>query len=128
MKINRIESSSETNWANLPDEWKDIALNAIVDEGYGETPLVVVAIIASALWDATAHWVAKDKVLASFYEEDEPISAIQEAYDRGKKGYTANSNREDYFGGCRCIQDEANEWINCPVHGEYWQARMNSES
>ncbi len=51
----RIESTSETRWDEVPSEWKDVALNAVVDSGHGSLPVAVVAVITSTLWERFAE-------------------------------------------------------------------------
>lgn len=122
--MKKIETTSQTDWNNLPQEWRNVAVDSVINAGRGETELSVVAIIASALYNAfgTMGILVIKEPINDFNEDDEPLSAIQEAFNRGEKGVTERP--ED----CTCIQDESRGWIECPVHGPYWQARMNSGS
>lgn len=50
-----IESTSETAWSELPQEWRDSAVDAVVKSGNGKTPMAAVAVIACALWERRGY-------------------------------------------------------------------------
>lgn len=49
----KVVATSQTRWRDLPDEWRDAAVRAIVDAGYGQTTMAAVAVIACALWEVS---------------------------------------------------------------------------
>lgn len=89
-----VESTSETNWSRLPEEWKNLAVDSIVEAGLGNTTMATVAVITSALYEA--------------FGENKPVvirGKVQEKYSTiPKPGY------------CSCIQDDSYSWLNCYVH------------